>query len=113
MPVKAPKFVQGDSCDAIAEYRRFVEATENSATDLLAELGVLQKYGSRSELSPVDDKATKVTNLFCRKCEDWVVFYTANWGLPFEITVVLADRLEGKKFDRLEAEAARRLELLD
>jgi hypothetical protein len=111
MTPRLPDFAKGEGCDALEEFKAFIGAMPEEAPHLLAELAYWLGEGSYEDIPKADRDATKITGLFCRKCGDWAVFYTAERKF-FDITVVLAAPLGAKQFESLEAEAALRLHQL-
>jgi hypothetical protein len=111
MPMKHPGFVQDDKCDSVAEFKAFVVASQQAASHLLAELARLQTFGDLEDISAADYEATAVSDLYCRKCDGWAVFYRIDRRprLPMRVTVVLVGRIAEESFEKLEAEAAERL----
>lgn len=108
MPLKHPGFIQDGATDSVAEFRGFVRASEQAASHLLAELARLQTFADPSDIRQEDYEATKIGGLYCRRSDDWAVFYRIE-TLPFLVTVVLVGRTKDKSFAELEKEAAGRL----
>ena len=111
MTPRLPDFIQGEGCDAFEEFKTFLDAMPEVAPHFLAELAYWLGQGSYEDIPKADRDATRVSDLFCRKCGDWVVFYTAARKF-FHITVVLVAPHGVDRFETLEAEAAQRLRKL-
>ncbi len=108
MTPRLPGFAKGPGCDAVAEFKTFVGAMPEVAPHLLADLAYLQGEGAYEDIPGADRDATKITDLFCRRCGDWALFYTARRRF-FLVTVLLVASGAEKRFESLEAEAAQRL----
>jgi hypothetical protein len=103
-----PAFVKGEDCNAVEEFSAFLAANPEEAAHLLAELVHRQGFGAFEDIPATDRDSTRVTDLYCRRCGDWAVFYAARRFL-FLITVVLVGSCQLKSFEALEDEAEMRL----
>lgn len=106
-----PDFVrEKGGADAVAEFRKFATAIGEPAAHVLAELALLHNHGTQSDIPAEDNAATTVRGLYCRKIDNWAIFYTASQ--PWKITVLHIGHVNPHSFNSLESEATRRLRRL-